>query len=942
VQVWAKRVLIGYAIYLGLSVLVVLPLLNYLPKKVVQNNFQRQLQADLIYFNPFALSLVANEVSLPNRDGSHFVSFDEAEINLSVEGLWRQGWVLDTVSLKTLAVHVERLESGEFTFQDLITSAEEPIEPDQAEAGEIPGVTIHMLRLDSEQIMVTDRSREEPFSTHWDGLDIQVNDLSTVMEDGRPYTLSVRGEGGGELNWEGAVSIPAAFSEGKLSLSNISLLPISRFLKPWVAFDIASGAVSVSGNYRISWQDQLDYRISEASARLATLEILPQNASELEDTRLALDAIDITGIDLDGLQQAIQIDKVTITGPVVEAWSEGSKVSLITLLNTDKLPTTEESAEPNEEDEGSEWTISLAGAEIIDGAARWRSEFTEPALTEVFPLAVTVGAVQWPPAGDTPLALSLKINEQAAVNVSGGLGLANGNGTLDFELADLQLPWFSPSIPDALQATLDSGTAATKGSLTLANFSPEGLTLDGSIRELFLTIAGEEKALTGWESLHWKTLAVDFSKQYVSLDTLRLNEYSGRVHIYADGSINTSRVLAEELEKADVEIDVAAEAAGAWDFDIRSIQITDSQVDFMDESLPIVFRTLIGGLDGEINSLSSDPEKTAEVDMSGSVDGYAPVLLSGTARPMAEPPALNLGLSFEGVDLARLTPYSGTYAGYAIERGVMTLKVKYTLADDSLTGDNNLVIDQLKLGEKIDSDKAVDLPIGLAIALLTDANGVIDLAVPVSGNLDDPGFSIGGVIAGAFINLIGKAATAPFNLLAGLVGSDEDLQRVNFPAGYAELDDAAKKKLTDLGTAMSQRPGLTLLIDGRINRALDTPRLQKNALAAEFIAGGISADEVKSKGPDWAKKISSRYNNLGLPPPENGEGLSIRKQYEAVAASLPVSEDALQTLAEERAVETKRFLVNEVGVPANQAAIDSVDLSEAGHNFSGVEMDIDT
>ena len=162
----------------------------------------------------------------------------------------------------------------------------------------------------------------------------------------------------------------------------------------------------------------------------------------------------------------------------------------------------------------------------------------------------------------------------------------------------------------------------------------------------------------------------------------------------------------------------------------------------MDQSLPIQFRTVIGDLEGEVLNLSSDPASPATVDLHGSVDGYAPVTLSGAVTPMADPTNLDLTLVFDGVDMALLSPYSGTYAGYVIDRGLLDLNLHYSLKDNHLQGDNAIRVEKLKLGEKMSSDKAVDLPLELALAILTDSNGDIDMQVPVTGDVNNPRFDL--------------------------------------------------------------------------------------------------------------------------------------------------------------------------------------------------------
>ena len=462
--------------------------------------------------------------------------------------------------------------------------------------------------------------------------------------------------------------------------------------------------------------------------------------------------------------------------------------------------------------------------------------------------------------------------------------------------------------------------------------------MDGASTHFSGIIEDNEEALTSWDAIRWQGLDLNFAQRSIALKTLNLNGYSGRLQIYKDGTINAQRVLQAEVAEAVEEGTLEEENLRAWQFDIPSILITDSQLNFMDESLPIVFRTVIGELNGGISGLSSKAESETVIDLKGSVDGYAPVVLAGTAQPFADVTLLDLGLSFDGVDLVRLTPYSGTYAGYAIDRGILNLDLHYSLDGDHLKGDNSVVIQQLKLGEKIDSDEALDLPLELALALLTDMDGVINMDVPVSGDVNDPEFGLGSVIFSAVVNLITKAITAPFALLANLVGSEEDMQRVAFPSGSSELDAPAMAKLTQLTEAMVQRPELNLVLLGRLHPTADKERLQKSLLNEELQAAGLSPQEIGNKGALWGKAIQSRYKQL---PAASADEVSMHEQYQQVVASMAVSNQQLQDLAEERAVSVKRYLVNELLFPAERSAIELVDVDDEKNVFSGVELGVD-
>ena len=932
---------IAYFAYLAIAVLVITPALNFLPPWFVQKTFDRQLHTDIVLFNPFALSVEARQVELPERDGQRFAALDKAEVNLSLESLWQKGWVFDQLQVKGLYVHVKRLANGEFNFSDFTSSDPQPQEETTEEAS-IPGVTIHDLDFEAETIITTDESRDKPYTTHWDGLTIRVRELSTVIEDGRPYRIDAYGEGGGGLHWEGTVSVPTARSEGRLSLSNISLHSIWRFAEPWLQFELREGALNAEADYTLDWQDVFTYAITDGSVSLAAIDIVPIDPEQLPDTAVGLGELAISGIAVDSQKQHADVEAITVDGLQVAGWREGSQISFVDLFAVD-IPADPNAppAEPAEEQsQDSGWTAALNSARVQNSGLRWRSEFTDPPRMDITPLEASVENILWPLAGDSKLALGLSINELASLSIEGVLALASGDGSLTYQVEGLPVPWINPNLPDKLNATITDGQVAVGGQVNLVGFAPTTVSADGAITDFAGKLLEEEESLTSWDSVAWEQLLVDMTQHTVSLERLSINTYSGRIHIREDGSVNAQNVWREEVGDKAKQVAEDLSLDRPWEVDIPHIVVTDSAIDFMDESLPINFRTVVGDLNGEVNGISSAPGAETQVDIRGSVDGYAPVLLQGSAEPFRKPPNLDLKLTFDGVDLSLLTPYSSTYAGYAIARGLLNLDLQYKILDSQLDGNNKVLIDQLKLGEKIDSDKAVDVPLELALALLTDSNGVIDMQVPVSGNIDNPEFNIGSVISKAFINLITKAVTAPFSLLANLVGSEEDLQRLNFAIGSAALDEAGRTKLTQLNSALTQRPALKLVITGRLNLPADRERLQQMALKQQLLDAGLSDADVEGKSPAWEKAVSKRYQAIAGSE-DAGTTPTLGQQYDKVAQRIGIPELQLRELAQARSVAVKTFLVNEAKLSPDRAAIEQAALDDEGHKFSGVELGID-
>ncbi|GAB5450328.1 MAG: DUF748 domain-containing protein [Halioglobus sp.] len=936
---------IAYGIYLALTLLIVTPALNLLPAKYVHDNYGRELQTEWVVLNPFKLSLDLKSLALSEPDGSPFFALGESSVNLSLSSLWHSGVVFDEIRAHDIAAHIVHLGDGQFNFSDLIPAqSEEPVEVEEAEP---MGVTIRQLDVRASELVLEDRDREEPFQSRWNDLNIVAQELSTVHTEGKPYKFALRGPEGGELTWSGDVSLAAGNSRGRLTITDLSLANLGQAGQPWLPLHLAKGRLGVAGDYEIDWSSELRYSIGAGTLSVSDLELLPYDQQALSDTGITLTAFNVDDIRVSSEQQRADVGAVTINGFAANGWMEDERISLLEMLTGPAAAEEEKTpAETASEDAG--WSAAIASINIDGSAVNFRSEFTEPGLLQISPITASVKNLNWPLQGASPVQLAVTLNEQAELTLDGSISLDSGSGDLNYSLQNLALPWFNPNLPTALKAMITDGAVAVKGNASLQEFAPTTIALDGAITDFAVQLqqeleqgAGEETIRNGWKSVRIAGLAVNTVDRSIALKRIAIDDLVGRVHIFADGSVNALSAWEEEspTDDAPAEEVSAAEDEQPWSIDVPEITLTDSQIDFMDQSLPIHFRTVIGQLDGKILGLGSSVESNATVDIKGSVDNYSPVTLAGTVAPLREPPALDLDLKFKGLDMALLSPYSATYAGRNIERGLLDLELGYELEENRLKGDNRIRMDQLKLGEKIKSDQAVDLPLDLAVAVMTDSSGVIDMKVPVSGNVDDPSFSLGSVIGTALVGLIREVVTAPFKLLANLVGSDADFQHINFAEGAAQLDAAGVEKITSLSTALAQRPKLKLVILGSVDAETDRSRLQKNALAAELIEDGLTEADVSSKDERWERAIDKRFDDL----PATGEDaatLTIRDKYLRVAEAITISDEQLLALATQRAVAVKTAFVEQGGIEAERAVVGQPSLDQDDSRCGGVTLEI--
>jgi hypothetical protein len=295
---------------------------------------------------------------------------------------------------------------------------------------------------------------------------------------------------------------------------------------------------------------------------------------------------------------------------------------------------------------------------------------------------------------------------------------------------------------------------------------------------------------------------------------------------------------------------------GAMAIAVDTIEIQDGSANYADLWIQPHFAVGIQTLNGSILGLSSNPRSRAKVELKGKVDRYAPVHIWGVTNPLAATTYTDIKMNFKGVELTSATPYSGRFAGYKIEKGKLSVDIDYKIENRQLTAAHKFVIDQLELGERVESPDAVKLPLKIAIALLKDRNGVIDVDLPVTGSLDDPQFKIGPLIWKAVLNLMTKIATAPFALLGRLFGGGEQMNYIDFQPGSAVLQPAEHDKLTALVKALKDKEKLELDVPLTVSPDLDRPGLAAAHLNMRLLA--LSQDSGNKHGK--AGKGSSKTN----------------------------------------------------------------------------------
>ena len=321
------------------------------------------------------------------------------------------------------------------------------------------------------------------------------------------------------------------------------------------------------------------------------------------------------------------------------------------------------------------------------------------------------------------------------------------------------------------------------------------------------------------------------------------------------------------------------------DIEISKTTLKGGKVDYTDNFIKPNYTANLTDMEGKVGAFGTKSTTPADVSLDGKINGSSPINIDGSINPLAPTAFVDIKAKADAIELTGLSPYTTKYTGFPIVKGTLTVDVHYLLDKGNLTADNHIFIDQLTFGDHVDSPDATNLPIRLAVALLKNSKGQIDVRVPISGSLSNPQFSIGSVILGAFMNLIVKAATAPFSLIAAAFGgsgsgAQQDLGYIEFAPGYATLTPDSQQKLDTIAKALADRTGLKLNISGRVDPKFDTDGYREASLdhsiqVLRHKAEGDSADaNAKLSTADYNKYLAKVYIAGDFKKPRDLVGLA--------------------------------------------------------------------
>ena len=648
--------------------------------------------------------------------------------------------------------------------------------------------------------------------------------------------------------------------------------------------------------------------------------------------------------------RTIALNEVRADGLQIDALRKKDGTTTLTLLDGPQ-PAAGKSAAPAKSNAKSNapaekpWAVTVQTLKLDNSAVGFEDQSnSRPVKIRVEPLNVVVQNASTDLGKPVNVQIGAGLGTKGKLDVRGEVVPQPLKADLRVNSQNLSLAGFDPYLDKSLNAAITSALLSMDGRLVLNQ--GKALTVNYQGNATLGNVRLQDRVSSD-DFLRWRSLALnriqanyDGTTPRVRVGAVALSTFYARIIINPNGRLNLQdiRVQPTEERRSLTQSEPASASAaaasapaapasavtvtasgptpkaGGADLRVDAITLQDGNIRFTDNFVKPNYTANLTAIGGSVGTISTAANQTpADVTLRGSVDGTAPVDIHGKVNPLAPTAFVDLTAKADGVELTNLTPYSAKYAGYPITKGKLTMDLHYLLDQGKLTADNHIFIDQLTFGDRVESKDATNLPVRLAVALLKNSRGEIDVRVPVSGSLDDPQFSIGGVILRAFVNLIARAVTAPFSLLASAFGGSggEELGYIEFDPGTSNISQASLAKLDKLATALKDRPALKVDIVGRVDPEFDRDGLRREAVNRQIReqklkdAGDSAEADTTVKPEEENKYLERAYKAAKFPKPRNVIGLAkslppdeMRKLMET---NVQVTDADLRELAQRRA-----------------------------------------
>jgi hypothetical protein len=854
----------------------------------VEEKLGTTVSAERIATNPFLLTLTLEKVALNGYEASPLFAFGGVHVDLEWSSLFRWGFVFRDISFQAPSIEVRRGRDGRVNLEALVKRV--LTEEKSTESAEPPRLWIHALSVIDGRIAVVDAHAKPTVRRDIAPISFQVDRLTTRGSEEGKLVLEAISDHHERFRWDAQVDLVGLSSKGVVDLKAVHLdkyRPYTRGIWP-VRF--TSGFLDVSVPYEIALsKDGIRFAVEKLAIKVKDARFQPPSETS---PSVAVKTLSLSGGSFRYPETTASLGTILADGVVVAGGrlSEDGDLNLLKLL-----PKARRSQDTDEEASElnalilRQFTLRNSSVEVAHAFGGRELPLRLGVESVTLERTNLVGGKK---SDSSAYAADLVFGEGSQVHLQGTVSAPGKTVTLDYEVKGIPLADLGPYASMFAQVEVNSGRFSARGHASGGWAPALMLQHSGNAKVEGLTMTGIQKnggPLLRLTELSVENISASYPGPKVRIERIGLNGIQVFLTKSTSGEVN----LAALQPQASTSKPKAS--TSPMDIAVQEVRLSKTRITLVDRSVEPPMTEVLGGVHGVAGPFSTQQGRLAHFRVSGRVGEYAPFQFSGNVLPLAPKRRGQVQFRMENLDMPRFTPYSGKFAGYAIEKGKLNTEASYQVQNGKLEGENHVLIDQFGFGEEVESQDATSLPVKLGVALLTDRNGKIDLDVPVSGDVNDPEFSFGGLIWQAIGNLLEAAVVAPFSAIGSLFDSGPDqtsAPTLVFQNGETALSSEAQAALKQLEATLYSRPGVRLNVAPEVGASSDLDALKRAEL--NTILSSIEQQDDFSveinPGQERERALREAYARAKSPTgamlrPFDGDDAIL-----AVAASAPTAE----------------------------------------------------
>jgi|GEM_PF-1037438 len=842
---WVSSIVV---VYLLTTVFLVPYLIKSQTISFIKNELNHKATIEKVAFNPFTFNLNVKNFELFDSKDKTLVSFDNFRVDFDLlNSIYTQVVQFNVVILQKPLINVKLLKDGKLNLLSLVPKTKSsPLKTHKEEISnktesEVFPINFERIVINNTNISFDDLTLTKPLNINITPFNIKLVNLGTLKEQKASYNLDLKINKHTDFKSRGSIILNPIKVDGKINLSSLHLGDYWPKLSENFNFNLGDAIANLEAQYQLSLkEDHLEFNLEKTKLALSSFALYAKHSTK-EVIKLDILDLDLSHFDLK--KQEVHINNILLSNLYTDFVINKDKSNNMSSLFVPKAV-----EKKNEEELATKpWAVSIKQTDIKDS----KIQFTDSSITTAFStslnkLNLTVKDIDLKEKSQFSYDLHSKIDKSTKLSALGKLSIKPLAIKSDYHLEKLALNIFQPYLNETLNINLKSADFTTKGSFELKEKTNNiEVKTNSFIENIDVKHKNAKESLIKVAKVNINKLQFSQKKNSIKIDSINLIEPYAKVHIDKNKQTNFVNIVKEQPKP---KLEVKKETKEEFIFSLGPIDIQKGSMNFTDLSLPLPFHSFIENLKGNVSELSSFSSKPSDINLEGVIDEYGLAKINGSLNYKHIEQNTQIDMLFKNLATKNLTPYSSEFIGRKIDGGKLTLDLQYKIVDSKLNANNKIVIHKIQLGDEIKSENSVSVPIDLAIALLEDSDGVIDLSLPITGDINDPNFHVGSIVGQALANLIIKAVASPFTLLGSLLGSDsDDLQYLEFEAGNSTLLPPAKEKLDTLAQAFEKRPNLALTLEKPYNRFID---LEKMKLARFNSLLNSTIESIKKENKD--------------------------------------------------------------------------------------------